>query len=113
AAAVKAQGVEICLNTRVTSIKPSPDGVQLVFADETRTFDQVLTTTSPRLLLSHASELTATAYGKQVGALDSIGAVCVVLALKRSLLTDGTYWLNLPAVSADKQKNPFPFLALV
>jgi protoporphyrinogen oxidase len=113
AAAVKAQGVEICLNTRVTSISPSADGVELALDSESRIFDQVLTTTSPKLLLNHAPELLSTPYGKQVNALDSIGAVCVVLALKRSLLTDGTYWLNLPAVSADKTKNPFPFLALV
>jgi protoporphyrinogen oxidase len=29
------------------------------------------------------------------------------------LLTDGTYWLNLPADSPDKSKSRFPFLALV
>jgi protoporphyrinogen oxidase len=28
-------------------------------------------------------------------------------------LTDGVYWLNLPARSPDKSKNEFPFLALV
>jgi protoporphyrinogen oxidase len=28
-------------------------------------------------------------------------------------MTDGTYWLNLPARSPDKSENPFPFLALV
>lgn len=113
AAAVKAEGVEICLNRHVTAISPSLDGVELTLEDESRTFDQVLTTTSPKMLLNHTQEIRDTAYGKQVDALDSIGAVCVVLALKRSLLTDGTYWLNLPAVSAKKTNNPFPFLALV
>lgn len=111
--AVRAQGVEICLDTRVTSISSSADGIELRLGDDIRTFDQVLTTTSPKLLLNHAQEIQNTPYGQQVSALDSIGAVCVVLALKRSLLTDGTYWLNLPAISADKKKNPFPFLALV
>ncbi|MBL8118031.1 MAG: FAD-dependent oxidoreductase, partial [Anaerolineae bacterium] len=33
--------------------------------------------------------------------------------LRQSLLTDGTYWLNLPATSPDKQTSQFPFLALV
>ncbi|MFN8450903.1 MAG: hypothetical protein U0521_20575 [Anaerolineae bacterium] len=28
-------------------------------------------------------------------------------------MTDGTYWLNLPATSPDKNKSRFPFLALV
>ena len=28
-------------------------------------------------------------------------------------MTDGTYWLNLPAKTPDKDPDPFPFLALV
>ena len=51
--------------------------------------------------------------GQKIANLSSIGAVCVVLALNKSLLTDGTYWLNLPATTADKHATPFPFLALV
>ncbi|MBZ0289749.1 MAG: FAD-dependent oxidoreductase, partial [Anaerolineae bacterium] len=50
---------------------------------------------------------------KQMAELKSIGAICVVLALKHSVLTDGTYWLNLPATSADKRASQFPFLAMV
>jgi protoporphyrinogen oxidase len=45
--------------------------------------------------------------------LKSMGAVVMTLALKHQLLTDGTYWLNIPAHSADKSQNPIPFLALV
>lgn len=111
--AVRAKGVEIHLNTPVSAISETPGGLALTVNGETRTFDKVLTTTSPRLLLTHAPSIAATPYGKQIAALDSIGAVCVVLALTQSLLTDGTYWLNLPATSADKTKNQFPFLALV
>jgi protoporphyrinogen oxidase len=37
----------------------------------------------------------------------------LIVALDRQLMTDGTYWLNLPANSPDKDANPFPFLALV
>jgi protoporphyrinogen oxidase len=42
-----------------------------------------------------------------------MGAVVVILALDRQLLTDGTYWLSLPASDPDKSKAEFPFLALV
>jgi protoporphyrinogen oxidase len=42
-----------------------------------------------------------------------MGAVVVILALNRQLLTDGTYWLSLPADQADKSRSEFPFLALV
>jgi protoporphyrinogen oxidase len=45
--------------------------------------------------------------------LESIGAICVVLALRQPLLPDDSYWLNLPADSPDKDKSRFPFLALV
>ena len=64
-------------------------------------------------MLKLAPTLKDTAYGKQIADLKSIGALCVVLALKQSILTDGTYWLNLPATSADKRTSQFPFLALV
>jgi protoporphyrinogen oxidase len=37
----------------------------------------------------------------------------VILALKNQLMTDGTYWLSLPADTPDKTQNEFPFLALV
>jgi protoporphyrinogen oxidase len=42
-----------------------------------------------------------------------MGAVVMTLALKQQVLTDGTYWLNIPAHSPDKSQNPIPFLALV
>ena len=53
------------------------------------------------------------AYSQQLGALKSMGAVVVILALKRQLLTDGTYWLSLPSDHPDKSQAEFPFLALV
>jgi protoporphyrinogen oxidase len=76
-------------------------------------FDRVLSTTSPRLLLKLADGLAETSYGSKVARLKSIGALCVILALRESLLTDGTYWLNLPADSPNKADSRFPFLALV
>lgn len=111
--AVRAKGVEICLGSPVDSISETADGLEIGLKHEARTFDVVLATTSPRQLLKQAPGIAETAYGKEVASLDSIGAVCVVLALKQSLLTDGTYWLNLPATSSDKSRNQFPFLALV
>jgi protoporphyrinogen oxidase len=41
-----------------------------------------------------------------LAALKSLGAVVLILALKHSILTDGTYWLNLPA-------GEFPCLSMV
>jgi protoporphyrinogen oxidase len=51
-------------------------------------------------------------YAGQLAHLKSMGAVVLVLALKHQLM-EKTYWLNLPAESADKSQTDIPFLALV
>ncbi len=111
--AITAKGARIHLNTPVERIGMHDGQPTLTVNGETRTFDRVISTTSPGLMLKMTDALAETAYGKQVGELRSLGGLCVVLALKQSLLTDGTYWLNLPATSADKDQSQFPFLALV
>jgi protoporphyrinogen oxidase len=110
---LRARGVTLHLNTPVQHIEARDGKVNLTMNGEIVVYDQVLATTSPSLLLRLCPQLVETDYGRKAASLQSIGALCVVLALKQSLLTDGTYWLNLPANYADKQKNPFPFLALV
>jgi len=107
------KGATIHVNSPVERVHSVDDKSMLTVNGEEHTFDRVLSTTSPRLLLKLADGIAETAYGQQVGALRSIGAVVVVYALKQSLLTDGTYWLNLPADSPDKSKSRFPYLALV
>ena len=110
---VKAKGAQIYLSAPIEEIN-FPDEKPTVKVDgTTHVYDRLLVTTSPKLLLRLANGLSTTPYGQKVADLESIGAVCVVFALKKSLLTDGTYWLNLPATSADKSTNKFPFLALV
>lgn len=111
--AVKARGAVIHLSTPVECIEVIDGKPALVVDGQTHVFDRVISTTSPRLLLKMNADLAETPYGQQVSALKSIGALCVVLALKHSLLTDGTYWLNLPATSPKRQESRFPFLALV
>jgi len=112
-AAITQKGAAIHLNSPVERISVVDGKPALTVKGQTQVFDRVLSTTSPGLMLKLADGLSQTAYGQQAAALESIGAVCVVLALKESILTDGTYWLNLPATHPDKSKNPFPFLALV
>ncbi len=110
---LRERGVSIHLNTPVEQIDSQQDKPLLRVGGENHSFDRVLCTLSPGLLLRLAPALQATTYGKQAAALESIGAICVIFALKHSVLTDGTYWLNLPATSADKSQTAFPFLALV
>lgn len=113
-AAVEARGAEVRLSTPVERIEPDPAGGLLVTAggEPALHFDRVLFTASPRLLVRLVSGLPE-AYAEQARALKSMGAVVLILSLDRQLMTDGTYWLNLPARSPDKNDNPFPFLALV
>ncbi len=113
AAALTEKGATIRLNTPVQGIGEQDGKPTISVNGETLVFDRVLSTTSPGLLLKLAPALRNTPLGEKAAALRSIGAVCVVFAIKDQLLTDGTYWLNLPATSADKAKSRFPFLALV
>ena len=110
---LEAQGVIITLNAPVERIRIDDGAPTLTIAGESRRFDRVLSTTSPQLMLRLTEGLADTPYGAQVAKLRSIGGLCVVLALRHPLMPDDTYWLNLPATTADKSRSVFPFLALV
>jgi protoporphyrinogen oxidase len=111
--AIEQKGATIHLNTPVHGIGTHEGKPTLTINGENLIFDRVISTMSPKLMLRLTTGLADTPYGKQMSELKSIGGLCVVLALKQSLLTDGTYWLNLPATSPDKRQTQFPFLALV
>lgn len=111
--AVRGKGGVIHFNTPVQGIRIQDGKPALTVGGQTHAFDRIISTTSPALMLRLTPDLRDTPYGRQMADLQSIGAICVVLALKQSVLTDGTYWLNLPATSADKRASEFPFLALV
>lgn len=114
AAAVQNKGAVLHLNSAVERISRHGDNqLAVMVKGEKHIFDAVLSTTSPALMLKITFGLMDTPYGHQVANLESIGALCVVFALKQSLLTDGTYWLSLPSNSPDKTRAQFPFLALV
>ena len=67
--------------------------------------DQVLVTTSPRLMTKLAPQLPANYLG-ELNELRSLGAIVMVAALDRPLSPHGYYWHNLP------KQDGFPFLAL-
>ncbi len=105
-------GATICLNTPVQNIRREGNVLKVKAADQTSDFDVVINTTSPAAMLKLAPDLSG-AYADQLRNLRNMGAVVLVLALNHQLLTDNTYWLNLPANSPDKSRSEFPFLALV
>ncbi len=115
AAELKQHGAQLHFNTPVEHVSIDPDTTDpaLHVGGQVIPFDRVISTTSPQLMLKLAPRLQNTAYGDQMHELESIGAVVVIAALQNQLLTDNTYWLNLPADSPNKQESQFPFLALV
>lgn len=113
AQALQERGVTICLNSPAERIQLKEGNPALTVKGETRVYDHIISTTSPAVMLKITEGLEKTHYGDMLKDLKSIGGLCVVLALKQQLLTDGTYWLNLPASTANKRTNDFPFLALV
>ena len=110
---VREQGAEISLNTPVERIETADDGGLLVtVGGQAGRFDAVISTSSPQIMKRLVPDFPLD-YAEQLGSLKSMGAVVVILALKHQLLTDGTYWLSLPADHPDKSRAEFPFVALV
>jgi len=105
---LRAQGVTIRLNTPVTQIRrvaaEQPGALVVEAASGSATYDAVIATTSPATLASLAPDLPAS-YTASLRALQSLGAVVLVLALRQPLTK--FYWHNLPKAAG------FPFLALV
>jgi protoporphyrinogen oxidase len=107
AARLREMGVEIHLSTPVRSISSALAGnLRLDFGDGEQDFDQCLVTTSPALLARMAPGLPSD-YLRGLLELKSMGAVVMVLALKKRLSEKGYYWYNIPKSAG------FPFLALV
>lgn len=101
------KGVRFNFNTSIRSIQPLEDGrVELSLDGGKATFDQVLATVPPFLLAKLTPSLDE-AYRQQLTSLKSIGAVVLILSIKKPLSKKGYYWFNLPKSSG------FPFLALV
>jgi protoporphyrinogen oxidase len=106
AAAVQRRGATLHLSTAVREIAPKETGGFTLHTPHGAVdYDVVLSTTSPRLLTRLAPALPPD-YLAQLNALQSMGAVVLILSLTRQLSEQGYYWHNLPKEAG------FPFLAL-
>ena len=107
AGALHLQGVTINLNTPVIKIASIHSGkIQVSTENRTVDYDQCLVTASPQLMAKLAPTLPDD-YLKGLLELKHLGAVVLVLALRRRLSQEGYYWFNLPKSAG------YPFLALV
>jgi protoporphyrinogen oxidase len=103
---LREQGVEIRLGAKVESIKREQHRLSIRSDGKSESFDKVLVTTSPNLMAKLSPDLPEN-YLKGLLELKSMGAVVMVLSLKRQLSKEGYYWFNLPKEAG------FPMLALV
>jgi len=104
---LKEMGVEIRLGASVKFIKRNPaQGLSIDARGIVDSFDKVLVTTSPNLMAKFCPDLPEN-YLKGLLNLKSMGAVVMVMSLKRQLSKEGYYWFNLPKEAG------YPMLALV
>ncbi len=110
---VLSQGARIIYNTPVKSVRPAPEGGYLLEAGNgaEERYDAIFSTTPPDVMARLIPALPDN-YRRKLLGLRYTGSISVILALKHRLLPR-TYWLNLPATSADKRESQFPFLAVV
>ena len=101
---VSARGGSVHLSMPISRIDRGEPRLRLQLPSNTQSFDVVLATVSPAAMLSLAPTLPEQ-YLAQTRRLTSLGALTLILALKRSI-TDRFYWINLP-------KGELPFLAFV
>jgi len=106
---LKADGVEISLETPVRRIEIVANDMFEIHIDNNREFgpfDQVLSTTSPGLMAKLFPALPLD-YLDGLLSLKSMGAVVMTLSLKEQLSKEGFYWFNIPKDAG------YPFLAVV
>lgn len=100
-------GAEINLGQAVERIEKQPDGELLLgLGQDSESFDQCLVTISPSFMARLAPSLPQS-YLTSLLNLKSMGAVVLILSLKRQLSEEGYYWFNIPKSAG------YPFLALV
>jgi protoporphyrinogen oxidase len=103
---VRELGGDIRLEHHVRGIHPVENNkIRLELGAGDQIHDRVLATCSPHMLKARTPALPAS-YTAGLDALTSMGAVVMVLALKRPV-TDTHYWINIP------KREGFPFLAFV
>ncbi len=102
---VREQGGEFRFQTSAEAIVPWDGGLTIRAAGQAHDFDAVISTVSPGAM-ARLTPALPDEYLSRLRNLKSLGAVVLIVALKRRL-TDGLYWINL------QKDEGFPFLALV
>lgn len=98
-------GVEFKYKTLVKNIKNKNDHIYIKTDKTEMEFDKVIVTLPSFILKNIVPDLPQN-YIEGFSGVKSLGAVNLLLSLKKPLLADGTYWLNV-------NEKSFPFLSVV
>lgn len=96
---------KIYYSTSVNSLNRKNNILEIEANGRIYKFDRVICTLPSFLFVKVTKDLPEK-YQKQLLKLKAIGAVNLILSLKKQFLTDGSYWLNI-------NEKKYPFLALV
>ena len=96
---------EIIYKTIVKSIETKNGGFEVVTDKEKFDFDRVICTLPSSLFLKVTKNLPER-YKERLMGLKGLGAINLMLSLKKQFLDDGTYWLNV-------NERDFPFLGVI
>jgi len=102
---LKKMGVSTVYKTGISQISKNKEQFIITTSKNRFAFDRVVITL-PSFSFTKIMKGLSRDYVDKLLSLKGIGAINLVLALKESILTDGTYWLNVNA-------KHFPFLAIV
>jgi len=92
-------------STSVNSLSRKDNILEIEADGQIYQFDKVICTL-PSFLFVKVTKGLPEKYKKQLTKLKGIGAINLVLSLKKQFLTDGSYWLNINELD-------YPFLAIV
>jgi protoporphyrinogen oxidase len=105
-ARVRSQSGEVRLENRVLRVQVADGGrLRLDTASGIEEFDRVIATCSPQRMIGLVPQMPSD-YAQGLSSLQSMGAVVLILALKRPM-TQGHYWINIPAGEG------LPFMGLI
>jgi len=105
AAGIEADGGQIFYNTPVTSIESKKSELVVTTDKKSFVFDRLIFTLPFVPMLKIVKGLS-NSYQDKLHSFKSVGALNMMLTLKKKLLTDGTYWLNI-------NEQEFPFISVV
>ena len=103
---IEKKGGKFFFGSRVLEVKKIKDKFKVTDSHgRVFLFDKIICTL-PTHIFTNVTKGLPKSYLKKIKSLKGLGAINLVLALDRSLLTDGTYWLNV-------NEKDFPFLCIV